>query len=295
MPDAAAGRKTMKKCHFFAWACAIVFMSLNSSAQAKTYFISPNGDDSQSGLSVKEAWKTIDKVNQTTFQPGDQVLFKSGCVWNGQLKPQGSGEAGKPIIMSSYGGEARPVINIGKAEGAAIRLTNQSGWEISNMEITSGAAPEVGIGRQGIVAAVQGANQRIQHLVVRDCYIHDVWGQLGGRTPYVGRNSCAILVTAPNRGNATLDDVVLENNRIERVDKVGIVVDGGHSGVIVRRNTMENLGGDGIIVGGGSKAMIEGNVVKRSCLRSGYPDLPGDPKSPRSWWPHTAAIWIHHT
>lgn len=278
----------MKIAQFFAWACALAL--LGSSVQAKVYFVSPSGSDSQSGLSVKEAWKTLDKINQVTLQPGDQVLFESGGVWNGQLKPQGSGAEGKPIVISSYGGEARPVINIGKAEGAGIRLTNQGWWEISNMEVTSGAPPEVGIGRQGIVAVVRGATQPIRHLVVRNCYIHDVWGQMGGRSEFAGRNSCAILVMA-GRGGGTLDDVLVENNRIERFDKVGIVVDGGRSGVIVRKNVMDNLGGDGIIVGGGSKAMIEYNVVKRSCLRSGYSDLPGD----QNWWPHTAAIWIQHT
>jgi len=278
----------LKISRFFQWACA--FVLLGSSAQASAYYISPNGDDSRSGLSVKDAWKTLGKVNQVTFQPGDKVLFESGRVWNGQLKPQGSGSADKPIVIGSYGGNARPVINIGKAEGAGIRLTNQSGWEITNMEITSGAPPEVGIGRQGIVAVVRGENQHVRHLVVRNSYIHDVWGQLGGRSEYAGYNSCAILITA--RGsNTTLDDVLVENNRIERFDKVGIVVDGGKSGVVVRKNVMDNLGGDGIIVGGGSKAMIEYNVVKRSCLRSGYPDLPGDD----NWWPHTAAIWIQHT
>ena len=278
----------MKITRLFARACA--FILLSSSVQAAVYFVSPNGDDSHSGHKAKEAWKTLDKVNHVTFQPGDQMLFESGGVWKGQLKPQGSGSPGKPIVLTSYGGKAKPVINIGKAEGAGIRLTNQSWWEISNMEITSGTPPEVGIGRQGIVAVVRGDDQHVSHLVVRNSYIHDVWGQLGGRSEYAGRNSCAILITA--RGaNTTLDDVLVENNRIERFDKVGIVVDGGKSGVIVRKNVMDNLGGDGIIVGGGSKAMIEYNVVRRSCLRSGYPDLPGD----QNWWPHTAAIWIQHT
>ncbi len=278
------------RCFFGTLAC--VWVACASIVQAKVYFVSPNGDDSRSGLSVTEAWKTLDKVNQVAFQPGDQVLFESGSVWNGQLKPQGSGNTGKPVIMSSYGGEARPVINIGKAEGAGILLSNQSWWEISNLEITSGAAPEMGIARQGIVAAVQGGDQQIQHLVIRNCYIHDVWGQLGGRTR--GRSG-AILVTASRGGSSTLDDVLVESNRIERLDKVGIVVEGGRSGVIVRRNVMDNLGGDGIIVGGGAQAMIEYNTVKRSCLRTGSLDLPMDQNGQKIWWPHTAAIWIHNT
>ncbi len=90
-----------------------------------------------------------------------KYFSKPASIWYGQLKPQGSGEEGKPIILSSYGDKAKPIINIGKAEGAGIRLTNQSWWEISNMEITSGAAPEVGIGRQGIAAVIKGEGQNI--------------------------------------------------------------------------------------------------------------------------------------
>ncbi len=281
----------MKANYFFI--LLLLLTTLSTSGQSKVYFVSPAGDDSQSGLSIKDAWKTIEKVNQVTFQPGDQVLFESGGIWKGQLQPQGSGEEGKPIILSSYGGQARPVINIGRAEGAGIRLTNQSWWEISNMEVTSGAAPEVGIGRQGIVALIRGEEQHIRHIVVRNCYIHDIWGQLGGRSEYTGSNSCAILVRLRSRRNpnCSLNDVLIENNRIERFDKVGIIVDGGESNVVVRKNVMDNLGGDGIIVSGGSRALIEYNVVKRSCLRTGDPDLPDD----ENWWPHTAAIWIHHT
>ena len=121
---------------------------LSTTGWSKVYFVSPDGDDDKSGLSIKDAWKSLDKVNGVTFEPGDQVLFETGGVWKGQLQPQGSGEEGKPIVLSSYGDKGRPVINIGRAEGAGIRLTNQSWWEISNMEVTSGAAPEVGIGRQ---------------------------------------------------------------------------------------------------------------------------------------------------
>ena len=271
----------------------LIFLLTVSDAysQSKIYFVSPLGNDNHSGLSIKEAWKTLDKVNQVDFQPGDQILFETGNTWYGQLKPQGSGKEGKPIILSSYGDNAKPVINIGKAEGAGIRLTNQSWWEISNMEITSGAAPEVGIGRQGIVTVINGEGHNIHHIYVQNCYIHDIWGQLGGNTQYTGRNSCAILVEIQRESkNCTLNDVLVKNNRIERFDKVGIIVDGGKNDIVVSNNEMENLGGDGIIVGGSYKGIIEYNVVRRSCLRSGYPDLPGD----NNWWPHTAAIWLHH-
>lgn len=131
----------------------VVIMNIkcSSDTQSKTYYVSPKGNDDNVGLSKNAAWKTMEKLNSVVFQPGDAILFESGGIWIGQLCPQGSGEAGKLITIGSYGAGAMPVINIEEAEGAAIQLVNQSWWEIKNIEITSGARPKLGIGRQGIV------------------------------------------------------------------------------------------------------------------------------------------------
>ena len=79
-----------------------LFSIINLSAGPKTYFVSPSGNDNATGLSVKDAWKSLDKINRTEFQPGDQILLESGAVWNGQLKLKGSGTADQPIILSSF-------------------------------------------------------------------------------------------------------------------------------------------------------------------------------------------------
>ena len=270
----------------------LAVMMFHANSQSKTYFVSPTGNDQSSGLSMKDAWKTIERVNQMVFQPGDKLLFKAGGIWHGQLRLQGSGAPGKPITMSGYGGKERPVINLGKAEGAGIRLENQSWWIIDNMEVTSGAQSELGTGRQGIVAIARGENQQVEHIVVRNCYIHDIWGQLGGNGEYVNYNSAAILVTVQNtRGmanmNTTVNDVLVEHNRIERVDKCGIIIR-CRNNLHVHHNYIEGLGGDGIFCSGSYRGIIEHNEVRRTCLRTGYLDLVGG----ETWWPHTAAIWI---
>ena len=277
-----------------------IFTYITIYGQSKTYFISPNGDDNATGISIEASWISLEKINQTTFQPGDHILLKSGSVWHGQLHPKGSGEKDNPIILSSYGGTEKPVINIGRAEGAGIRLTNQSWWEISNMEVTSGAPAELGIGRQGIAVIVKGDGQHMEGIVIKNNYIHDIWGQMGGRGEFVGYYSTAILVRSqfddiPRERRSlvrtTFDNVLLENNRIERFDKCGIVIWGGKHNIVVRKNYMDNLGGDGIFVNGPYRGLIEYNEVRRSCMRSGYLDLPGG----EDWWPHTAAIWIQNT
>lgn len=278
-------------------AMSALLVAIAAHGQDKRYFISPQGDDNASGLSLKEAWKSLEKVNSVVFQPGDKVLFESGKTWYGQLKLKGSGTEEKPILLSGYGENGRPVINLGEAEGAGIRLENPSWWTIDGMEVTSGAQPKLGIGRQGIVAIVNGAEVQAEGITVRNCYVHDIWGQLGGDTEYTGYNSCAILVQMHyrrpqdsnyNPDRPSLNRVLIEDNRIERFDKCGIIVRGCKNGLVVRRNYMENLGGDGIFVGGCYRGLVERNVARRTCLRSGYPDLVGGAK----WWPHTAAIWL---
>lgn len=269
----------------------IIGLGLCLGIQGKTYYVASGGNDAHQGTSPGQAWRTLDKANAAKLQPGDKLLFHSGDLFDGQLHPQGQGAPGKPIVISSYGGTARPVINIGDREGAGIRITNQSWIEISNMEITSGAAPKLGIGRQGIVAIAD--HRPISHIFVSGCYIHDIWGQLGGDTEYCGYNSCGILVkNRPDWGKdlPELTDVRVTNNRIERFDKCGIIVLGCKERMYVAHNYIEDTGGDGIFCGGCDKGIIEYNTARRTCLRSGYQDLVGGEK----WWPHTAAIWIQN-
>jgi hypothetical protein len=62
------------------------------------------------------------------------------------------------------------------------------------LEINSGVSPELGVGRQGIVALFEGENTVMEHIVIENCFVHDVWGQLGPNTGYSGYNSAAIYV-----------------------------------------------------------------------------------------------------
>ncbi len=280
---------------------AVFLAAATLSAQDKTYFVSAQGNDSADGLSVATAWKSIEKVNSVTFLPGDRILFRKGDTFYGQIAVKGSGEEGRPITISSYGdGSSRPVINLGSAEGAGILMENVSHWEVYGMEVVSYEPYKIGIGRQGIVVRVSDGGS-FDHFVIKDNYVHDIWGQLGGNGLYVNYSSSAILVhtarqasgraiTGPNEPTV-INDVLIEGNRIERVDKCGIVCRGARNNVVVRGNYMDNIGGDGIFVNGPYRGLIEYNEIHRSCMRAGFPDLPGDD----GWWPHVAACWIQNT
>ncbi len=110
------------------------------------YVDSCNGDDCRDGRSPVNAWKTLKKVNATTFRPGDRILFCAGCTFEGQLHPLGDGTQEQPIVIGSYGAGARPCIDgcgsCGTREGnytdgAAVLFYNQNYWELQDLEITN--------------------------------------------------------------------------------------------------------------------------------------------------------------
>ena len=48
----------------------------------RTYYVdATGGSDNNDGTGAP--WQTVAKVNATTFQPGDSILFKRGETWTG--------------------------------------------------------------------------------------------------------------------------------------------------------------------------------------------------------------------
>jgi hypothetical protein len=76
-------------------------------ALATTYYVSPSGNDSFSGTSQSQPWKTIARVNSGPFQPGDTVLFEAGGTWREELIA-GTGTA--YVTYGVYGTGLSPVI-----------------------------------------------------------------------------------------------------------------------------------------------------------------------------------------
>lgn len=75
------------------------------------FYVSNDGNDSNDGNSPSKPWKTIAKVNSSTFSPGDYILFKRGDEWREKLIIGQSGNTQKQITYSAYGSGAKPIIN----------------------------------------------------------------------------------------------------------------------------------------------------------------------------------------
>lgn len=215
-----------------------------------TYYVdAENGSDDNTGISEDNAWKTLDKVNSFEFAAGDKLLLKSGCIWNGTLSPKGSGVEGRPILLSSYGTGARPVINGGGTTGpsltGAVTIYNEEYWEIENLEVTNlentnkpGEVMDKGTGeRAGILIYSSIQDRRLKHIRVRNCYVHDVnsdytKGKSSGGIIVMGhfKDKDGNVVTVDDNGNLTphamgraaYEDVIIENNYVKNVAIEGI-------------------------------------------------------------------------
>ncbi len=230
-------------------------------AAGTTYYVdSVNGNDSSNGTGTGTAWKTLSKVNGTTFAAGDRILFKAGCSWSGELHPLGSGTAGSPICIDMYGTGNKPVISgSGAAASCAVHLVNQQYWEISNLEITNNASSSGN--RQGVLIEATNTSGVINHIYLKNLNVHDVKGDLTFSDE--GKATGGIISVNPN--GARYNDFLVEGCYVKNTDRSGIVVcqAGGtakSTNVTVRNNTVESAGGDAIICYVSESPLVEYNI-----------------------------------
>jgi parallel beta helix pectate lyase-like protein len=89
----------------------MLFLVISSLAFATKYYVSSSGgNDFYDGMSEASAWKTISKVNNRTFLPGDIIMFKKGDVWRETLSASSSGNVDAYISYTSYGTGIKPQI-----------------------------------------------------------------------------------------------------------------------------------------------------------------------------------------
>lgn len=73
-----------------------------------TYYVSPSGSDANAGTNPAAPWQTVAKVDATTFNPGDQILFQRGGQWHESLNASSSGTVAAPITYGAYGSANLP-------------------------------------------------------------------------------------------------------------------------------------------------------------------------------------------
>lgn len=215
-----------------------------------TYYVSPSGSDSNSGTNTASAWRSLAKVDATTFQPGDRILFQSGGSWSGQLWPKGSGSSGAPITIGSYSTGAKPAFAGGGKVADTVKLWNQQYWTVSDIDVSNNA-PSTGTAGANLgdfrgIHIGGDDGKTLSGFTVDAVSVHDVTGVdnwVGGSTsrnkPGIhfamgwdrAKNTGGIVfnttvpnIAAPPSTPTILSGITVENSSIQNTSWGGIVL-----------------------------------------------------------------------
>lgn len=165
-------------------------VTTNDLAGGDVYYVdSINGDDANAGTSQSAPWRTIGKVNQNSYHPGDHILFKAGGTWTQEtLSPRGAGTNGNPIVIGSYDSGAKPKFVGNGLVSDLIYLENQEYWEIRDLDISNQTSGFTGKRNsengsklkdlRGIRIAGGSSSDVLDGFYLHDLYIHDVSGEV---------------------------------------------------------------------------------------------------------------------
>jgi hypothetical protein len=224
--------------------------------QSKHYLDCIAGSDAADSLTPQTAWRTVDKANSYTFQPGDSLLLRRGSRCAGMLWPKGSGTEQASIHLGAYGQGALPAI-VGGSDAAGLRLSNQQYWEIENLEVIGGSPFGIHIG---------GNMPVMRHFRISNVVVHDVTG-----TPLT--KDSGLVVIAPDDGaRSRIDDVILDGvTAYQTSEWAGIIVngagfdaaDGQNRGeyIEIRNSIVHEVAGDGILLARVAHGVLEHNVA----------------------------------
>lgn len=262
-----------------------------------TYYLdSINGNDSNDGLSPESAWKTLEKANSVTFQPGTRLLLKAGSIFSGSLQPNATGCPGEMFVIDRYGEGNKPVIN-GNGTANAVHLDNIEYVEVRNLEITN-LSPEKDLRRA--VSVISGGTTAAGELrpggYIRHVYLINL--DINGVNTWTDRWRGGIVFLSETAATpSAFEDVLIEGCTIQYseangisfssvyTDRQGISWGGGayfaSNDVRIRNNLVGNSSGDGIYVTCANDPVIEYNTV----WNTGY-----DTHTPYAGiWPHNSS------
>lgn len=223
-------------------------------ANAHTYYVSASGDDTQAGTSKATAWKTVNRVNSISLQPGDKVLFEAGSTFEGSIWLRGNsqGTPERPIVIGSYG-HGTATINSGLSYG--LYGYNMAGIELRNLRFTgSGRLSNV---KSGVIFYLDSANTTLQHILLDSLEVS-------------GYRSCGITIGSWN-GQSGYDDVRIINSQVHDNGEAGIStyaeqLNAHHNWYVGNCKAYNNSGraeitnthtGNGIVLSGIDGALIE--------------------------------------
>jgi len=266
-----------------------IFIGIGQVLPQTRYIDATNGNDLNDGNTPLTTWKTIEKINNLTFSPGDSILFKAGEKWYGVLKPKGSGEEGSPIVIDRFGSGPRPEIHGKGQEAYTILLENQEFWEINNLRITNFEEVDMAepVRKRGIYVKASDMGP-VRHIHLFNLEVDSVNSE---NSSFTSRYYGGIVFEITGSETPTyFDDILVDSCYIHDLSRTGIsntsswatrilttsfgqYIGKDNNGndrydnwvpsknILVKRNTLKRIAGNGIIIRAADKAQIEYNYL----------------------------------
>ena len=178
-------------------------------AAAATYYVANDGDDASAGTSASAPWATLAKVNSTTFQPGDQILFRRGDGWHDKLVASSDGSAAEAIVYADYGDVSLPKPTFWGSDvvpNASFEPVGNSVYTFSSAVLPGGIAYWIYADKTPLLAATSGGPD----MPARSFYIDGttVYVNTDGQDPSTG----SVVYTATDRAVGSNADSSLINS-----------------------------------------------------------------------------------
>jgi len=263
--------------------------ALVANAAGSDHFVDCSAGTNGSGTQASP-WNSLAPVNSMQFGPGERVLFKAGTTCVGQLTPSGSGVAGSPAVMTSYGTGAMPIIDGNGVVGAVIKLLNVQQWQLSGLEVHNAAASPAF--RTGVLVE-NSSGTTLSGISITNMTIRDISGWSGG---WYSSNAGIAIQTDQSASVSTWNDITIADNTFDHVDRIAIAVTpegnargtGKTTNVRILNNNIRYSGGDDILVVNGDGALIDGN----DAAYGGVKATTGCPPAGNICNTAAASIWV---
>lgn len=217
----------------------------------------------------------FDELTRYLFQPGDEILLRSGATFSGSLTIDARGTETAPILIGGYGGKKRPRIDALGIHRAAIQLRNPSWITVDGIEVTNTDGTDVDQGELfGIYAIAEGIEGVYHDVTIRNCDVHHVNGKVAGK------RRGGIHAHVRDLRRTRFDNLHILRNHVHHIGGVGIGNDSScgkvelskndyktrnlWTGVHVADNVVDTTGRNNVIARSSKDAVYERNILANS-------------------------------
>lgn len=233
---------TNKLLRVLAFVClllTLVFLTGFSPNAATTYYVSCSGNDSNSGKSPTQPWKTLTKANAASLLPGDKLLFRRGCAWQGTLNAKWNGTEAAAITIGAYKNGAPPLIQNSPADVADkfhINVKVTGSWLIIENIATTIVDPPVSPGCENNPLGWYVGFNFVNPNNLPNGGSHNVL-----RFASATFHTAGVHMQTSTHNNAVLNSTFTDNNAMEQLTpiNVGATDDIGAWGILLKGNNHE--------------------------------------------------------